>query len=501
VRPSAESTPRPLWIALLTALAVLAWLCRDTLNTDAVAYLRIAHYWAAGNTALAINGYPLVIAARLVMVLSALVFFTGAARLLRVGGLTGAWLHAGQCAMAACAAGWSVHFITPDLLMAGLVLLALSEEGESRASNLRAGAWWAAAFLAKAVALPLALLSVPLIAVWKIHKQKIPIAVALRQTATTLALLLLLVAPWVALLTAHHGKLTFATSPAIAHAVAGPRGAEAYHPFARGLHEVEPGRVTQWENPSRMEYPDWLRAPGGVRHQLLLLAKNLALSLALLATISPALLPLLLWWWRGGVASPDPRAWIPLGVLILLYLPGWLDWQNQRFFFVAAPLLFLCVADAFARVAANARTAQLAATSFILPALVATVWIAARTQTAGVTAHDVATRLLTAGIVGPVAGSASLPGGRTGLYVAFHIGQPWLGDPFPRTGNESTQSPPIRLVILRRGDPWPEILWDASHRSLDAVLHPAGDAAQCPIEVHEIIRAGTDSHSLLRIRN
>ena len=70
------------------------------LNTDAIAYMRIAEYWAAGNFELAVTGYwgPLLsllmvpflwlgvdplISGKLAMLISAIVFFHGSQFLVR----------------------------------------------------------------------------------------------------------------------------------------------------------------------------------------------------------------------------------------------------------------------------------------------------------------------------------------------------------------------------------------------------------------------------------
>ena len=49
---------------------------------------------------------------------------------------------------------------------------------------------------------------------------------------------------------------------------------------------------------------------------------------------------------------------------------------------------------------------------------------------AGIYAQDLAKRMNKAGAVGPVVGSTffSAEGHRVGLYVAWHLGQPWHGD-------------------------------------------------------------------------
>src|SRR5262245_11206966 len=81
-------------LALVVMLGVVAWRNLEMLNSDAIAYLRIASYYAHGQTDLAISGYwgPLLswllaallkvgikplIAARLAMAVSAAIFWLG----------------------------------------------------------------------------------------------------------------------------------------------------------------------------------------------------------------------------------------------------------------------------------------------------------------------------------------------------------------------------------------------------------------------------------------
>src|SRR5207247_5607392 len=89
---------------------------------------------------------------------------------------------------------------------------------------------------------------------------------------------------------------------------------------------------------------------------------------------------------------------------------------------------------------------------------------------AGVQAHLLARKISEAHLAGPIAGSGSLPGGRTGLYVAFLLDQPWYGDePHPSAAGFKRSG--ARLIIVRRGNPVVrELDADPPFRSLDAAL-------------------------------
>ena len=130
-------------VFLVLCLMVAAANNRHMLNTDGIAYLRIASYYAEWNTDLMVSGYwgPLLswliapwlkagieplLAARVVMGVSALVFWVGCLAVFRGFGLTplaqtiGAWLATLGSVF------WSVEYIAPDLLVAGLMCLAIS---------------------------------------------------------------------------------------------------------------------------------------------------------------------------------------------------------------------------------------------------------------------------------------------------------------------------------------------------------------------------------------
>src|SRR5262245_47309264 len=142
--------------------------------------MRIASYYAAGRTDLAISGYwgPLlswllvpwlkagvtpVVAARIVMGLSALYFLWACWRVLVRFGLRGPPLSWALWSVAAVSVFWSVENITPDLLLGALVGHAVSAMATARWLERTGVAWrtgvcWGLAYLAKGVGFPIALL-------------------------------------------------------------------------------------------------------------------------------------------------------------------------------------------------------------------------------------------------------------------------------------------------------------------------------------------------------
>ncbi|HJN81819.1 MAG TPA: hypothetical protein QF478_03500, partial [Verrucomicrobiota bacterium] len=105
------------------------------LNTDAISYMRVGEYWSVGNLGFAVNGYwgPLLswlmvpflwlgvkplLAGKLAMLISGMVFFHGSLFLVRSVGLRlideliVAWV------LALTIPGWMSNHVTPDLLVA-----------------------------------------------------------------------------------------------------------------------------------------------------------------------------------------------------------------------------------------------------------------------------------------------------------------------------------------------------------------------------------------------
>jgi len=264
------------WLAFMIAGSIaLHWWNRDVLNTDAIAYLRIANYFSAGEFDLAVNGYwgpllswlmvpflkfgiPPLIAARLAMLVSTVIFAFGANRIMSLFGLSRRSRVLGLVMVCLAAAVWGSQNITPDLLLAGLALVALSftmpafKEQDSRAAGF-AGLAWGAAYLAKAIALPWAVLIIGSYSLiqWRRRKAFLFSAAMIGAGIAIVAL------PWITNISIKSGHLTFSTSGRIAHALAGPAGEVRYHPTFVTLHHPKPGRLTSWENPVELPYHYW----------------------------------------------------------------------------------------------------------------------------------------------------------------------------------------------------------------------------------------------------
>jgi len=530
--PSADQSPSPrlvpaVFVFQIIALAAAGWINRQALNPDGVAYMRIASYYAAGRMDLAISGYwgPLlswllvpglkagitaVVAARIVMALSAVYFLWACWRVFVRLGLQGKPLNWGLGSVAAVSVLWSVENITPDLLLGALVGHAFSAMTTARWLERPAVAWqsglgWGLAYLAKGVAFPVALLiCAGMGAVWWSERPSSRARLA-RSLLFTLLGFSLSAAPWVAILSAKYGKFTFSTSGRLNHAMVGPPGVHRFYPLDRGFHRPEPGRVTFWEDP-QVPYADWspFASLENAFHQLRIVAWNGCVVLLMLTSVSlavPMILGLALWRlchreWRAKLRGSNWWwAALPVTALALVYLPGNLLITEQRYFYAALPcllVLHLGILLWWWKTAAPAWIQRhgmvLVACTVILPTL-GRGWLRpGLARAAGVQAHFLAQKISETHLAGPIAGSGSLSGGRTGLYVAFLLDQPWYGDD-SRVNAESFKRSGARLIIVRRENPLVmEMDPDPGYRNLDPDLFASPEQARASqLKVYEVI--------------
>jgi hypothetical protein len=501
---------------------------RDLLNTDAIAYLRIASYYAKGPSHLMVSGYwgpllswitaPLLaldvsplIAARIVMGFSAVVFWSGCLavfikfRLPPIGTLLGAWI------VAASSVFWSVEYISPDLLVAGLVTLAIStmfsqDWVTGRVRPALTGVLWGLAYLAKAVAAPLAfLVSLGMATLWIITGTATARNMA-RSSAISLGVFVLLISPWIIVLSFKYNGFTLSTSAKIAHAIAGPRDVERYHPFGRMFHRPEPGRITSWEDPSLMPYRYWspFENTKYAAHQLTLIMGNLqtitrllsdldALSLGSLALLGCLIIPKP----RRQRLAEDRWRWsiIPAICLVAIYLPMPVQGMDTRYFYVLYPFLWIAgvgvarwVTSQISRFSPWVLALSLVAVSFALPAVVrVAIALEGIPDPASHVAKALAEKLRAAQIRGPIAGSGLIAGGRTGLYLAFLMNEPWYGDEVSPTVAALKRSGARLFVIARRHPLTNQLKSEPVFKDLDGLLFSSREEAeQFPLKVFQL---------------
>jgi hypothetical protein len=263
-------------IALLIATALKNL---NVINPDAVSYLRIAKYFLEGNIELAVSGYwgPLfswillpflalgvepLIAARLVMGISAIIFLLGSLRIFHVMLARPSLVLLAGLLTAIFTVNWSASIISPDLLMSGFLLLAIADTinadtHSGQIKDLRAGLLYGLAYLAKSVALPVSIGLIIILHSLHASAGFLSVEAAFQRVKWTLLALVLIALPWIVTLSYHYRSATFSTSAQISHAIVGPGDFARYHVYMRSHHAPSPGRITSWEDPDPKLYDAW----------------------------------------------------------------------------------------------------------------------------------------------------------------------------------------------------------------------------------------------------
>lgn len=511
----------------LVALAVAGWIFRHALNPDGIAYLRIASYYAEGKIPLAISGYwspliswvllpflklgvPPLVSARIVMGLSAVFFLCGCRQIFLKFQLPSRLVLLGLWVSALVSIPWSVENITPDLLLVGLVCFAFAPMVTPDFFNKPgvtgfAGMLWGGAFLCKSIALPVGVLTT--LAMAFLWWTKSPVARPKILTGLAMAWLGigLVSVPWVGIMSRHYGKFTVANSAGLNHSLVGPDVTNRLYLLDHGFRAPEPGRITVWEDPS-LPYPDWSPLASGRNawHQIRIVVRNLPGAVMMLTGISltvPVLILMALWRpLRKRIAkSGEPNAWwalVPILLLAGFYLPNYLLLNEQRYFYVAFPLLFAVSArwlsgDPGLPVPALRRYGPvMLAACFLIPTAARFGWRPKSTREAGEVAQVLAGKISHVGLAGPVAGSGRLAGGRAGLYTAYLLNQPWLGDE-PSARAADFKRCGASLVVVRRGTSLAEELVAAGFQNLDSKLFDGdSEAGKFPLQVFKPVASG-----------
>ncbi|HUT61493.1 MAG TPA: hypothetical protein VNA25_26900 [Phycisphaerae bacterium] len=287
---AASRTPTTHYIVAVVAYLAAAWylvsISIDALNPDGVAYIVNAQHYAAGQFDLAVNGWfgpmlswllvPLIwlgvdpiLAARLLGVLFGLAFAVGVVAMTR--GLGG-----GRLALLAFVAALLLALrtvaaeITPDFLLAvGLTWYFVLASDLAAAPTARraffAGLVGGACYLVKAYAFTfVAAHLVMTFALRGLLLRKASRAPGgLKAFAAAVVGLLVLSAPWIAVVSAQEGALTVSVTARRAPHAWGPLPRNTHWP-TYSLQRPREGRLSVWENPaeSQGEWPTWHPAGG-----------------------------------------------------------------------------------------------------------------------------------------------------------------------------------------------------------------------------------------------
>lgn len=461
----------------------------DTINPDAVAYLRNALYWTEGRFADAVSGYwsPLLSwCAGAGIALGFDPLHATYAALAAAGGsfvvLAGlamrrlvefpVWLESLAMLLVADATlAWSATAF-PDLLLATALMGAIVVLGSrgfpsDRRLPVLLGICGGIGYLGKAYGFPFFLLWCPLSIAWIVRDRRR----AVRAWLLAMLGFAIVAGPWIAALSFKYGRPTYGLVGGINRSIVGPEPVDArqmWHPVA--------GRVTLWETPEVLPYHEWspFDSFDAMRHQLAYswrtskavvasLARFDALGLALTLTLVAPFLAAAL----GTTEDARRLGWIA-GTVVLYAAPFVLVYYTYRY---TEPLLRpLCVLVSLQAARMLSRR---------LP------WIPAATLLAGVllsfAAHmnvpfrphlvretgvspfnDVtvdagphraaAARLRELGLDGPLASTMYWGG----MYVAYFRDTPYVGSPDAPTAegcDARLREHGARIFLVERG--WP----------------------------------------------
>jgi hypothetical protein len=312
----------------------------------------------------------------------------------------------------------------------------------------------------------------------------------------------LICSPWLTVISVKYGTLTFGTSGPLNHAIVGPPDIERYHPFGVTFHHPEAGRVTSWEDPAPALYHQWspFHSFDYASYQLQLILSNLVTELLLLKSLDLVGLGLLALCFafvlRPGqeVIGQQRWRWLVVPVICLTFIYSPVFASEQRFFYPVFAMLLGTTIGALLRLteAPGLHRLRLLGLILVTVCFAGPGLIQLRPALTGIDepasrcAGQLANKLRAAGLEGPIAGSAPLNGCRTGLYVAYLIGQPWFGDKLDATPDEFAASN-ARIILVNRNRRIAAELGDSNKfRNLDQKIFGSPEtAAQFPLIAFE----------------
>jgi hypothetical protein len=372
--------------------------------------------------------------------------------------------------------------ITPDLLMGGLFCCGASRllSGKwvaNARTALGAGSVLGAAYLAKAVALPMsALMIIGLAGTYVAVGQS-----SLRQTARAATIVvvgfLIVAGPWIGILSYKYGRPVFSTSGRISHAVAGPPDMARWHPDKLHFYKPDTGRITTLEDRTNLPYNYWspFENVAYAVHQAKLIHHNAYaivqylkasdwLGLGLLSVIFGYLFGTP--WRKALQEEPWRLSFIPIASLTLLYLPvytGVVPNNNllTRYFWVTFPFLsaasfgftlYMSGAIFNHRAVQHVLALALVTLSLIIGNkgyFLEAFSLSESPDAEYRTSKILANKLRATGFIGSIAAVGPLP--LDGRYVAYLLNMPSVGHINKLDDPEEILSSGAALVIVPRG--------------------------------------------------
>jgi len=509
----------------------------DQMNPDLVSYLLVAQHYLQGNFHLAINGYwgPLfswlivpvlalsrdpVLAARIVNGIGAVIYLIGGIRILRAFGFDQIIVLAGGILTALFSIYWSTFVIEPDLLMSGLLLVGLSftlasEKQDTGRHPFVAGLFYGAAYLTKAVALPITLLSLVSVALLRVLTRLRSFRAATSMVGRSMVGFILMAFPWVMVLSFHYGELTFSTSGIINHALVGPHNPDRLHPTFAVFNIPEAGRITTWEDPTLFRnhplYQLWSPFSSRVNfnHQIKLILYNARLQHFYLNQfdgtgigVFSAILGFLLFrpWARSFQTHPWRFAVIAIASITAIYLPVYA--LAPRYYLGCYPFLLSATFGLPTVLATVIQTLFGTQTSAGHPASIRNVAVILTTLLFGYGLSGPLSQSLTRGndeaafvmakqvaaalpFHGPIAAVGDKS--RVALYVAYLTEQPYYGIKVEKNVSVAElQKTGAAFVLVKRGLPVDDAL--SKHPAARLMELQAKDDPAWPLRVYQLTR-------------
>jgi hypothetical protein len=515
--------PAPALFGLVSAMACQVALLsvagvnnRHLLHPDGVSYLLIAQHYARGEFDLAVSGYwgpmlswllaPLLVvfkspldAARIVMAFSAVLFLLGSITVFHSFQMRSPALVISAWIVALASVYWSVSVdanLTPDLLMSGFMCMAISRMAargwtQRRSTQLFAGILLGVAYLAKPVAFPVAFgVSLVIALLWIISRLSDFKTVARSLTITWLGLLLL-ASPWIAILSVKYHSLVISTSARINHAIVGPPDIQRGHLSSRMFHKPEPGKLSSGQDATFLPYKFWspFSSVQYFKHQLSLMQENLGkiithlssfdrFHLALAAALFGFLVHIP---WRENMAR-DRWRWAAVPILFIsgIYIPVFAN--AERYYYAAYSFLLVSSMGMVTWLTQNSRAginiSRIVGISLVAFSFASQVRGSIAEAVAGleyppsVLASELATKLRSNGLEGPIAGTGDCQrwAGLYVEYIAFFMQQPYYGCEENTTLSRIKASEAQLVVLTPSASGGNELENDRSFRNLDHLL-------------------------------
>ncbi|HET9317815.1 MAG TPA: hypothetical protein VFQ51_19630 [Vicinamibacteria bacterium] len=432
---------------------------RFQINPDGIAYIASARKYLAGHFADAATGFwsPLytwllapLLALRVPPLLATKLLDLAAGAL----AIAAAWRLMGHLALdirTRLAAGLTLvvvvlHFgltvATPDLLSAALVLLYLAVVADPRWAEDRmailAGLLAGAAYLGKAYALGFVVVHLALLTAVRLKRGTEARPRIVRSAAITLGALAIVVLPWALAISAKYGRFLLSDAGRLSWTYDGP--SRPGYPMQRDGFIPPPDEraVSAWDDPGRLSLPDWSpwRSPAERRHFEGLVKQNLASIASIAQGFTLLALPITL----AGIVLTASRfdrvpaypVWTVVSAM-LVYPTGYVVFHLRDRFLAIVCIVLLVVgalaAVTLARALRIGRIGQAIALALMclsfLPAPIAGLRAAWRD---GAQWPGMARDLQAVPIGARVASNGRW---RQTLYVAFHGGWRYFGEPRP----------------------------------------------------------------------